>query len=68
MVMAFGSPPEQGILDRVLPWLTIGDFHNIMKSTNALCQQLVLTVACSLASLLKPYKQQTILSFYQPFT
>jgi hypothetical protein len=36
---------------RVLPWLAIGDLHHqwptIMYSTNALCQQLVLTVACS---------------------
>jgi hypothetical protein len=45
--MAFGSSPEHRVLTRVLPWLAIGDFHHIILSTNALCQQLVLTVAWS---------------------
>ncbi len=36
-----------------------------MWSTNALFQQLVLTVACSWASLLKTYIQQAILCLYQ---
>jgi hypothetical protein len=44
MAMAFGSSPEHRVLARVLPWLAIGDFHHILQSTNALCQQLVLTV------------------------
>jgi hypothetical protein len=30
-----------------MPWLAFGDFHRIMQSTNALCQQqIVLTIAC----------------------
>jgi hypothetical protein len=39
-----------------------------MYSTNALCQQLVLTVACSgehLCWIMKPYIQQAILNLYQ---
>ncbi len=62
--MTFSSAPEHRVLTRVLPWLVISDFHHIMSRTNALCQQFVLTVACSWASLLKPYKQ-AILSLYQ---
>ncbi len=56
--MPFGSSPEHRVLARVLLWLAIGDCHHIMWSTNALCQQLVLTVTCSWASLLKPYIQR----------
>ncbi len=44
--MVFASSPEHRVLARVLLWLAIGDFHHIMKSKSALCQQLVLT--CSL--------------------
>ncbi len=51
------------VLARVLPWLANGD--HVMYSTNALRQQLLLTAACSWASLLKPYIQQAIISFYQ---
>ncbi len=63
--MAFGSSPEHRVLARVWPWLAIDDFHHIMYSTNALCQQLVLTIAFSWASLLNPYIQQAILSLHQ---
>ncbi len=34
------------------------------KKNNSSCQQLVLTVACRWASLLKPYVRQTIFSFH----
>jgi hypothetical protein len=47
LAMTFGSSQEHRVLARVLPWLAIGDFHHIMSSTNALCQQLVSTAACS---------------------
>ncbi len=39
------SLEKKGLECRVLPWLAIGDFHHIMLSTDALCQQLVLTLA-----------------------
>jgi hypothetical protein len=42
--MSFGSSPEHRVLSKLLPWLASGDFHHILRSTNALCQQLVLTV------------------------
>jgi hypothetical protein len=44
--MTFGSSPEHRVLAKVLPWLAIGDsITYIISITNALCQQLVLTVA-----------------------
>jgi hypothetical protein len=31
--MAFSSSREHRVLDRILQWLAIGDFHNIMNSS-----------------------------------
>jgi hypothetical protein len=47
LAMAFGFSQEHRVLARVTPWLAIDDLHRIMLITNALCQQLGLTLACS---------------------
>jgi hypothetical protein len=30
LAMAFDTSPEQKVLEKVLPWLAIDDFHHIM--------------------------------------